>query len=155
MENDDRYSLERLAGLLQSKGIRPSAQRIAVLAAVADGRKHPSAEDIYTVMSKQFPSLSRTTVYNSLRILSKSGLLRELEIESGCLRYDMAMQPPHSHFICRECSRIFDMPMPDGMTEITDPRFDIDTVEVTLRGLCPECRKLKPSTEAVQPASQP
>lgn len=154
MEKDDRYSLERLACVLQSKGIRPSVQRIAVLSAVANGRKHPSAEDIYTGLSDQFPSLSRTTVYNSLRILSKIGLLRELEIESGCLRYDMAMQAPHSHFICRQCSRIFDMPMPDGMTGFTDPRFDIDTVEVTLRGLCPECRKLNSSTEALQPSSQ-
>ena len=103
MENGNRYSIERLTTLLQEKGIRPSAQRIAVLSAVANSSKHPSA---------------------------------------GCSRYDMALQAPHSHFICRRCSRIFDMPMPDGMSEVIAPQFDIDAVEVTLRGLCPECKKI-------------
>lgn len=142
MENGNRYSIERLTTLLQEKGIRPSAQRIAVLSAVANSSKHPSAEDIYTGLSELFHSLSRTTVYNSLKILSENGLLRELEIEAGCSRYDMALQAPHSHFICRRCSRIFDMPMPDGMSEVIAPQFDIDAVEVTLRGLCTECKKI-------------
>lgn len=141
MESVNRYSIERLTSLLQEKGVRPSAQRIAVLSAVANSSKHPSAEDIYTDLSELFHSLSRTTVYNSLKILSEKGLLRELEIESGCSRYDMALQAPHRHFVCRHCSRIFDMPMPEGMSEIIAPQFDVDAVEVTLRGLCPECRK--------------
>lgn len=145
MEKTKEYSIEKLTEMLQAKGIRPSAQRIAVLSAVVNGRMHPAAEDIYSSLSKLFHSLSRTTVYNSLKTLTEAGLLRELEIESGCSRYDMALQPDHSHFICRRCSRIYDMPMPEGMSKIMAPQFGIDSVEVTLRGLCPECMKEKES----------
>ena len=141
MEKTKEYSIERLTEMLQKKGMRPSAQRIAVLSVVANGRRHPAAEEIYSTLSKLFRSLSRTTVYNSLRTLTEAGLLRELEIESGCSRYDMALQPEHSHFICRRCSRIYDMPMPEGMSRILAPQFGIDSVEVTFRGLCPDCMK--------------
>ena len=84
------YSIAKLTEMLQAKGIRPSAQRIGVLGIVANSHRHPSAEDIYSNLSKLFLSLSRTTVYNSLKTLTEKGLLRELEIESGCSRYDMA-----------------------------------------------------------------
>lgn len=137
------FSIEKLADMLQAAGIRPSAQRIAVLSAVANGHKHPSAEDIYSDLSRIFRSLSRTTVYNSLKVLTDKGLLRELEIESCCSRYDLAQQPLHSHFICRRCSTIFDMSMPPGISDVMTTPFDIDSVEVTYRGLCPECMKYK------------
>lgn len=136
------YSIAKLTEMLQAKGIRPSAQRIGVLGIVANSHRHPSAEDIYSNLSKLYLSLSRTTVYNSLKTLTEKGLLRELEIESGCSRYDMAQQPAHSHFICRRCSRIYGMPMPGNLAEWMSPRFDIDSVDVTFRGLCPDCIKL-------------
>lgn len=141
MDNRREYTPEELAGMIQGRGIRPSAQRIAVLAAVANVRKHPSAEELYTRLSKVFHTLSRTTIYNSLKILTENGMLRELEIESGCTRYDLALQPEHGHFICRKCTRIFDIPLPPGMTEVQAPMFHIDAVEITYRGLCPECRQ--------------
>lgn len=150
MDNDKQYSFERPTELLQEKGIRPSAQRIAVLTVVANSREHPSADEIYNSLSKTFRTLSRTTVYNSLKILSEAGLLRELEIESGCSRYDLALRRPHSHFVCRRCSRIFDMPMPEAMSEIIARDFLIDTVEITLRGLCPECKSQQHKTKFKQ-----
>ena len=76
-------------------------------------------------------------------IYSEKGLVRELEIESGCIRYDMAPQPPHSHFVCRNCGRIADMPMPEGIAAIIMPEYSVDCVDVFLKGFCPDCRKLK------------
>ena len=78
MENETGYTMERLTEMLQQKGIRPTAQRIAVLSAVAKGKTHTSAEEIYGRLSTVFRSLSRTTVYNSLGILVEHGVLREL-----------------------------------------------------------------------------
>lgn len=146
MENETGYTMERLTEMLQQKGIRPTAQRIAVLSAVAKGRTHPSAEEIYGRLSTVFRSLSRTTVYNSLGILVEHGVLRELEIEAGCWRYDLGGQAPHSHFVCRSCGCILDLPMPRGVAEGVDPQFDIDSVDITYRGLCPQCRqKVQPN----------
>ena len=141
MKIETEYTMERLTEMLQQKDIRPTAQRIAVLSVVANGRSHPSAEEIYGSLSELFRSLSRTTVYNSLGILVAHGLLRELEIDSECLRYDLALQPDHSHFVCRKCSRIYDLPMPHGVVEGVSPQFEIPAVDLTFRGLCPECIK--------------
>ncbi len=143
MADDRRYTTSQLVEMLQRCNIRPSVQRVAVLSYVANGSKHPAAEEIYASLSQTFYSLSRTTVYNSLHILAEKGLVRELEIESGCIRYDMAPQPPHSHFVCRNCGRIADMPMPEGIAAIIMQEYSVDCVDVFLKGFCPDCRKLK------------
>ena len=144
MAEHKEYSMPQLAEMLQHYGIRVSAQRIAVLEDIANCRKHPSAEEVYTKLSKSFHSLSRTTVYNSLHTLTEKGLLRELEIESGCIRYDIAHQSsPHSHFVCQKCGRITDMPMPDGIQGTIPPDYSIECVDVFIKGICPECSRQK------------
>ena len=56
-----------ISSLLSGRGIRPSAQRIAVLKALLDFRVHPTAEQIFEVLSPTMPTLSLTTVYNTLK----------------------------------------------------------------------------------------
>ena len=140
MQKRDTLSETLMVEMMYERGMRPSLQRVAVLAHVANLRKHPTADEIYTDLAVQHPSLSKTTVYNSLHALVEAGLLRELEIESGNCRYDLAPQPPHSHFVCRKCGRIFDMCMPAGVNEMADPGFAVDSVDVCYRGVCPECK---------------
>lgn len=131
----------KLAEMMYASGIRPSVQRIAILSYIANARRHPTADEIYTELAPKFPSLSRTTVYNSLHTLVAASLVRELEIESGNRHYDLAPQPSHSHFICRKCGRIFDMAIPDGVCSAATPGFCIDSVDVYFKGLCPDCRE--------------
>jgi hypothetical protein len=121
--------------------IRPSVQRIAVLANIANKRKHPTADEIFTDLVTEYPSMSKTTVYNSLHILVEANLVRELEIESGNKRYDLAPQPPHSHFICRKCGRIFDMELPAGLEKIPATGFSIDSMDVYFKGICQQCNQ--------------
>jgi len=130
-----------LSQMLHKAGIRPSLHRIAVLEYVATGTRHPSADEIYAALAAEHADLSRTTVYNALHLLTEKGLLRELEIESGCRRYDMAHQKPHSHFMCRRCGRIFDFPMPvlTGHGQMESKGFIPDSMDVTYKGVCPEC----------------
>lgn len=133
----------QIAALLQDCGIRPSAQRIAVMSVVANGRRHPTADEIFVRLSATFQSLSRTTVYNSLHALVGAGLLSELEIESGNARYDLGLQPAHSHFLCRRCGTITDMPMPDGVADVVAADFAVDSAEVCFKGLCPVCKAME------------
>ena len=72
-----------LAKMLHGAGIRPSLQRIAVLSIVMNGKRHPSADEVFSEMAEMYPSLSRTTVYNALHSLTNAGLIKELEIEAG------------------------------------------------------------------------
>ncbi len=136
-----------LIKMMQESGLRPSAQRLSVLSHVANTRKHPSADEIYNDISPLYPSLSRTTVYNSLHALVECGLLRTLEIESGNLRYDLAPQPPHSHFACRCCGKIYDAMLPSGIEGFGNPDFEVEYVDVVYRGICPSCKNKKSQTK--------
>ena len=143
MENKETYTELRLTGMIHAAGIRPSVQRIAILGYIANGRTHPTVDEIYTALVPSYPSMSRTTVYNSVHVLVDAQLVRELEIESGNMHYDLAPQPRHSHFICRQCGTIFDMELPGGLADAVAPDFSIDTVDLYFKGLCPKCKETK------------
>lgn len=139
MQMTETLSDSRIVEMMRRAGMRPSVQRIAVFAYIANERCHPSADDIYGELAARFPTMSRTTVYNALHALIDAGLVRELEIESGNMRYDMAPQPSHSHFVCRRCGRIFDMPMPAGVGASATAGFRVDEVDLFFKGFCPTC----------------
>ena len=129
----------QLTEMMHRASVRPSVQRVAILSYVANSGRHPTADEIYSDLAAHYPTLSRTTVYNTLHTLADAGLLRELEIESGNMHYDLAPQPLHSHFICRKCGRIFDMTMPEGLSSAATPGFTIDSVDLYFKGCCPDC----------------
>lgn len=133
-------SQSQIAEMLHRRGVRPSVQRIAILAFVANKRLHPSADEIFNEVIEEFPTMSRTTVYNSLHVLVDAGLLLELDMDSGNRRYDFAPQPAHGHFVCRTCGKIVDMPLPSELMTTTADGFSIDSVDVYYKGLCTECR---------------
>ncbi len=139
MRHDHQISGSQLAEMIYSAGIRPSLQRIAVFNLVANSKKHPTADDIYSELSDTYPSLSRTTVYNSLHTLVTAGLIKELEVECGNKHYDFARQPAHSHFVCRRCGKFFDMPLPEDIEKLADKHFLVDSVDLCFKGLCPDC----------------
>lgn len=132
------YTESEMLRMMHAAKLRPSVHRLAVLGYVA-GKTHPTADEVYKAMLADFPTVSKTTVYNSLHSLAEAGLLRELEIESESSRYDLARQAPHSHFICRRCGRVFDMGMTDSLESLVTPGFVIDSTELHFKGLCPEC----------------
>lgn len=125
--------------MLQDSGVRPSVHRMAVLSYVANRKTHPKAEEIFSAIVTEFPTVSKTTVYNSLHTLVEAGLLRELDIESASTRYDLARQVPHSHFRCKRCGKIFDMSLPEKLDSVVAPGFKVDTADLYFNGLCPEC----------------
>ena len=133
------YSTADLARMIHSSGLRVSAQRIAVLGFISNRHSHPTAEEIFVALHPVYPSMSRTTVYNSLHVLVDAGLVRLLEIEAGVMRYDMARQQRHGHFLCRRCGSVFDLPLPPQLPLPTEAGFVVDSVEWNCKGLCPRC----------------
>lgn len=129
-----------LLEMMRKASLRPSLQRLAVIGYVAAHRSHPTPEEIFTELAPKFPSLSRTTVYNSLHALVAAGLLRELDIDAGNRRYDLAPQKPHAHFVCRRCGAIHDMPMPAGVVFEPHDGFEADTIDIYIKGTCPSCK---------------
>ncbi len=122
--------------LIKDCGLRPSPQRIAVAAYVLSHRTHPTADEIFIGLKEQYPSLSKTTVYNTLHSLVSSKGVLEVNIEPGIARFDGCTEP-HAHFRCLKCNMIYDI----DLLEMSFPEeFDISGVQVNLTGCCPQCR---------------
>ena len=132
----------QLIDTLRCSNVRPSVHRLAVLGYIANFSTHPTADEVFNAVSVDFPTVSRTTVYNSLHTLVQAGVIRELEIDSASMRYDLAHQLPHSHFRCTRCGKIFDMSLPDGLENLVKPGFVVQVTDLYFAGICPDCTVL-------------
>lgn len=131
---------QEIAEKLESKKIRPSLQRIAVYDFLLKSSDHPSADVIYTSLSPSIPTLSKTTVYNTLRQFSEAGLVNTITIEDGELRFD-ADTSEHIHFKCTGCGKVFDIHEKIDFEEDVLPKgFRLLKSQMNLWGFCRDCQ---------------
>jgi Fe2+ or Zn2+ uptake regulation protein len=126
--------LDSLEERLRAAGVRPSAQRMAVAQYVLTTDDHPSAEQVLTRVTEKFPFLSRATVYNTLNLFVREGLLRQLVLSEGNVVFDPKLDR-HHHFIDDETGRIEDVPWES--VRIGDVRLEgyrVRETMVVLRG---------------------
>ncbi len=126
---------------LLSYGIKPSVQRIAVMKYLMEHRTHPTADEIYVALNPSIPTLSKTTVYNTLKLLAAHGAVLLLDLDGRNARFDGDVSP-HAHFLCRSCDQVFDMPLTVSAErlQIEPEGFEIDEVQVYYKGHCKACR---------------
>jgi Fe2+ or Zn2+ uptake regulation protein len=120
-------------------GIRPSVQRIAIMRYLLKNKTHPTADEVYEVLRKQIPTLSKTTVYNTLKLFVENGAAIYVGIDEKNARFDGVLEP-HSHFRCKECGCITDIPM--NVEELLPKEFlgKIDEYHFYLKGTCEDCK---------------
>lgn len=121
--------------------IKPSMQRMAVMEYLLEHRTHPTADDIYNDLHPALPTLSKTTVYNTLKILVEKGAALQLTIDDRNSCYD-AYTDPHAHFLCTHCGKVFDVPLKKKnllLDADLQQGFQPEEVQLYLRGICPEC----------------
>jgi Fe2+ or Zn2+ uptake regulation protein len=102
----DRAALTRT---LSDRGIQASPQRLAVAAYVLAARDHPSADRVFEVVRARTPRISRATVYNTLNLLVREGLVRQLVMAEGRVVFDPLVEP-HHHFVDDATGEIHDLP---------------------------------------------
>ena len=121
-------------------GIRPSVQRIAVMNYLLEHRTHPTVDEMYVALSKDMPTLSKTTVYNTLELLVKQKAVLELTIDSKMSHYD-GYTHAHAHFKCKRCGKIFDLPISDAALNALQIHngFLKEDLQVYYCGVCPQC----------------
>lgn len=130
----DRLALERL----EQAGCRSTPQRRAVLEVLA-ASDHPTAEDLYRLLKGRKVGLA--TVYRTLRLLGRLGLVRQVRTGDGRVRYELA-GPPHCHFVCRACGRVFDADSPEVRAGgFRRDGFVVTDSELCLFGYCASCSK--------------
>lgn len=132
-------TLEQLKKILQERNINLSHQRLKVLEYLASHNTHPTIEEIYDALHQEITTLSKSTVYNTLKILVDIGMVKELMIESNEMRYDIITQF-HGHFKCERCGKIhnFGIQLDDlAYSGLND--FFIRQKDVYFKGVCPDC----------------
>lgn len=124
-----------LSTLLRSRGIQPSAQRLAVAAYVLATDEHPSADRVWQMARERLPMVSRATVYNTLNVMVARGLLRQLVLAEGRVVFDSNLEP-HHHFIDDHSGQIYDIPWEALEVKRVEhlPGFDVSAYQVVLRG---------------------
>ncbi|GBE37505.1 MAG TPA: transcriptional repressor [Nitrospirae bacterium] len=122
--------------------IKLTPQRLAILSFLDGNKSHPSAEDIYKAVLKQFPTMSFATVYNTLEALKNRGNVQELKIDSHKKRYDPDISR-HHHLICLKCSKIIDIhkDFKIALSEDLIHGFDLMGNSVEFYGICQKCKK--------------
>jgi Fur family ferric uptake transcriptional regulator len=128
--------------LLRQHGLQVTAQRLAVLRAVAE-RPHSSADDIDSLVRAEIGAISRQAVYDALGTLTEKGVLRRIQPAGSSARYETRVGDNHHHVVCRACGAMGDVDCAVGhapcLTAADDLGYAIEEAEVIYWGSCPEC----------------
>ncbi len=128
---------------LSRYNIKPSPQRMAIMTYLLEHKTHPTIEEIYKSLSPDMPTLSKTTIYNTLKLFVENGATSMLTIneKTTCYDYDTS---PHAHFICKKCNKVTDLFY--GVENMIPSRQEIEgnrivDMQVYYRGICKDCLK--------------
>lgn len=132
-------SFESLRQQLKTKNISLSHQRLKVLDYLVQNRCHPTVDQIFIGLLQDIPTLSKTTVYNTLRVLAEAGLVRVITIEDNETRYDIGVET-HGHLKCERCGAIYDFQIDiDALAPRDLTGFKISDKHIYFKGICPPC----------------
>ncbi len=122
---------------------RRSVKRDAILAAMQATKAHPSAQQLYDTLRKEWPQLSLGTVYRDVAQLKNAGYIRTVCTVNGQERYDANVED-HIHFVCEECSCVTDLPgdvLAPAISECAKAGgMKVHSADLTLRGVCSRCQ---------------
>ncbi|MGN0855656.1 MAG: Fur family transcriptional regulator [Kiritimatiellia bacterium] len=123
----------------RERGLKCTAQRMAVFAAIGGKRAHPAVDEVWRKVRKRLPTVTRESVYRILNGFSAIGLVSRMD-SLNAARYD-TMVGPHAHFICEICGRVDDYPLPGGLPVPEGVRGEQRHLELRISGICEKCLK--------------
>jgi len=133
---------------LRAQGVQVTAQRLAVLDAVA-AHPHCTADEVAEAVRVEIGAISRQAVYDALGLLTEKGIIRRIQPAGSAARYEDRVGDNHHHLACRGCGRVVDVDCATGeapcLQASHEAGFQIAEAEVVYWGLCPDC----------QPAAEP
>jgi len=128
---------------LSEQGYRLTPQRMMVLSAIENSDNHISAEEIYVQVIAKYPHVNISTVYRTLELLKRLGLVTETDLGGGRVRYHPADKGHHHHLVCQECGRIIDLDESVlsslKSTLLREYKFSADLRHLAIFGRCPNC----------------
>jgi len=116
-----------------------------ILSAIENSNNHISAEEIYAQIVAKYPNVNISTVYRTLALLKRLGLVTETDLGEGRVRYHPAEKGHHHHLVCRECGAIIDLdesllaPLKSALLQ--EYKFVADLRHLAILGRCVNCSK--------------
>jgi Fur family peroxide stress response transcriptional regulator len=132
--------VKKIKKLLEKYNIEPSFQRIKIYQYLIEKKNHPTVNIIYQDLKGEIPTLSKTTVYNNMKLFVVRNLVSVVTIEKNETRYD-ANTSLHGHFKCKKCEQIYDFKV-----DLIDYHLDdflIEKTNINYIGICKKCRQHK------------
>jgi len=127
--------------LFKEVEISPSYTRIRIYEYLEREGHHPTADEVYKALISELPTLSKTTVYNTLKLFIDKGLVKQVILESTESRYEL-VRHEHAHFVCEKCHEIYDIPAMKLEINLDKlPGYTINDQDVQLKGICPNCQE--------------
>ena len=130
---------------LSELGYRLTPQRVMILSAIENSKDHISAEEIYAQIVAKYPQVNISTVYRTLELLKRLGLVTETDLGGGRVRYHPADKGHHHHLVCQDCGAIIDLDesllSSLRRTLLREYKFDADLKHLAIFGLCAKCSK--------------
>jgi Fe2+ or Zn2+ uptake regulation protein len=123
---------------LKNNNVKPSYQRIKILEYLLKNKNHPTVDTIYQELVSEIPTLSKTTVYNTLKLFIEKKLVILINIEDNETRYD-ADTSFHGHFKCKKCNEVYDIKIDMPILRKLDD-FEVDEYHLYLKGICRKCK---------------
>ncbi len=134
-----------MVGELSRQGYRLTPQRMMILSAIENSDNHISAEEIYAQVVARYPNVNISTVYRTLELLKRLGLVTETDLGEGRVRYHPREKGHHHHLVCQECGAIIDLdesllaPLKSAL--LREYKFSADLRHLAILGRCVNCRK--------------
>jgi Fe2+ or Zn2+ uptake regulation protein len=134
---------ERLTAALRAAGHRVTSQRLVLHRVLHEHGSHATAEEILHAAAPRLPGLSLPTVYATLDLFARLGVARRVTGAGSAVLYDPRVEA-HHHFLCRGCGRVLDVDAAVDEAGLAAAAravgLDVEGIEVSLRGLCGDCR---------------
>jgi Fur family peroxide stress response transcriptional regulator len=135
--------LHRVAQL-HRVGLKATGPRLMILEAIEKHLHHPTVEEIYSLLLDDHPSLSLSTVYETLDVFIRNGLCRRVTGAGDRMRVDGTPQD-HDHAICQSCGTIFDIdrqtyPLPPPPVQLPDGLV-VKGLRLEYDVICSPCRE--------------
>ncbi len=133
--------MKEFKNILVENGISPSYQRLKIYSCLMGTKSHPTAYTIFEKLKEEIPSLSKTTVYNVLKLLVDKGLVKAVRIEDHELRFDAEVRE-HGHFKCSVCGEVSDVFLNQELMQLIEQRNKVTEIQFNITGVCEKCLQI-------------
>ena len=144
------YTTDSLKAELNARGWRMTPQRSKILQVFQNlpKGKHLSAEELSNLLEEQDESISLATIYRSLKLMTRMGILRELELAEVHKHYELNQTDPyhHHHLVCIQCNKTIEFQnelfFKESLKQCEQEGFQLIDYQLTVIGICPEALRM-------------